>query len=67
MLPESIISLFHLADNFALQFMAVLALIWFATLGYVIVRKLSVLVKRFRGARVEAEAYGKLAEAVAER
>ena len=67
MLPESIASLFNLADNFGLEFMAVLALIWLATLGYVIVRKVSALIGRFRTARLQADPYRGLAEAVAER
>jgi hypothetical protein len=66
MLPETISSLFNLADNFTLELMAVLALIWLGTLGYVIVRKVSGLIQGVRTARVVAsEPYGKLAEAVA--
>ena len=67
MLPETITSLFNLADNYAVGFMAVLAFIWSATLGYLIVRKVAGLIARVRTARVEAEPYGNLEEAVAER
>jgi len=44
MLSQTIASLFKLADNLGLEFMAMLALIWFGTLGYVITRKIVGLV-----------------------
>jgi hypothetical protein len=53
MLPETITSLFGVADKFAVETTAVLALIWSGTLGYVIVRKVSSLVRRLRAARTE--------------
>ena len=67
MLPEMLGSLFHLADNFALEFMAILALIWFGALGYVIVRKISALVRRGHAAKLQPSACGNLAEAALER
>ena len=48
MLPETIRSLFDVAGNYGLELMAVLALIWFGTLAYVILRKVARFVTRFR-------------------
>ena len=60
MLPQSIASLFGLADNFMFEIMAVLALIWCATLACVVVRKASAVVRRSPGAGQAAVAYARV-------
>jgi hypothetical protein len=61
MVHQTLPSLFTLANNFGLEIMALLAVIWIGTLGYVIVRKIVGLVKRHRRAPVGTEAQGSLA------
>jgi hypothetical protein len=52
MLTETLIALFAAGNNYALELMIVLALIWAGALAYVVVRKLSRVVM----ARAEAGA-----------
>ena len=54
MLPDSVHSLFAIADNFALQVFIGLASIWLGAVGYVAARKVSAIAKGSGSAPAQA-------------